>query len=247
MDARGAIALREAAQEGLARILVNSAGAMGSDGHPWQEKSHNAKLRMRVFQCTASPGLPPRFRAVCDVPFSPRAVLAQIRAYGARVAWDEGTLAMSTLREIPDDGVVLQYSMTKSVFGVASRDFITSLSEADIPGGGFVRGGSGVEAHPLFPAVPGVIRGLNLPGCGWAMVPIAAPDDSGARATQDAAGAEWTRVTYVTHVDLRGWLPQWVVAAAMTGSFTSFFEGLIAVLDKVTATPGSSSDEVAVG
>jgi hypothetical protein len=82
-----------------------------------------------------------------------------------------------------------------------------------------------------MPPDRGAVRGLNSDGFGWYLQCVegadAAVGTSGAE-PHNPAGA--TRVHYVIHSDLRGWLPHAAVNAAMVSTFVNFAAGLRAYL-----------------
>lgn len=224
--------LRPLVAAGIDLISANSAAdGPGSDGHPWTERAHYEDIGVRVWQCDASPGLPKRFRAICEAPFAASAVLDQIRAYGSRaVSWAHN-IEESCIAPLGDpiDGMqlLLQYSVTRAMFGVSSRDFITAMAEMPLPGGGWVRGGIGLEEHPSHPPRKGAVRGINY-ASGWHITPV---------------GPGRSRVVYVAHSDPRGWLTHWVVATAMAGTFRAFFEGMLGELRRLGASGAAGGSD----
>ena len=214
-----ASALRPQVVAGHTRLVAEGSDApTNSDDKPWHEKAHYPELHVRVFQSDAAPGQPKRFKAVCDAPFAAEDVIQLIRDYGSRAVPWAPNIAESSIAPLGDpiDGLqlCLQYCVTRAMFGVSSRDFLTVMAEVPLASGGWVRGGVGIEAHASHPPRDGVVRGLNYTS-GWIVTPVA-PGHS--------------RVVYIAHSDPRGWLPHWVVATAMGGTFKTFFEGLLSTL-----------------
>lgn len=216
--------LRALVASALARVRADAAdGALGSDGHPWQERANYPLQHLRIYSCDAAPDQPKRFKGVGVVLFPAEAILQSIRDYGARVLPWATNLEVSKLTPIDDPSgaaqLYLQYTVTRSKFGVSRRDFITVISEEPLPGGGWVRGGTGLLEHEMYPPLDGAVRALNHP-CGWHITPL------------DASSC---RVVFVAHTDVRGWLPHWLVAQATVGSLKEFFDGLCSTLASASA------------
>lgn len=214
--------LKTLARMGLDKMKAN-VGSLGSEGHPWIETSFNKALNMHMYQCDVGGGMHRRHKAVIDVPYAPRYFLDALLNDARRLVWD-GSVATLTSQPIgtPEDCLWLQHGVTKGVYGVSPRDFVNAVSFENLEGGGIVHGGMGIEEHPLFPQRRGVQRALNLCGVGWHLLPIPPPEGRAA-----AADSSWTRVSYIIHTDLRGWLPQFVINAAMGSTYAGFFEGVL--------------------
>ena len=176
-----------------------------------------------------------RFKAVCELPQPPAAVLATLSNNARRQTWDRNISSLDALllQAAPVRAVLLR-SATKGMYGISSRDFLDVSVELHFdappppppplgargcfapPAGSIAVGGVGVEGDARFPAgLGGAVRGFNSPGSGWVF---------------EALPGGGTRVHYLIHVELRGWLPSALVNAGIARSYVDFFEDLIGAL-----------------
>ena len=194
-----------------------------NDGFLWREMSFNAALRMRLYQGDV-PGKVTRHKAVVLVPHSPREFLDALLNDPRRLVWDASISHLESVAVGESGRLWIQYGVTKGVFGVSARDFVSAVGFEDLDGGGIVHGGSGIPAgHPSFPERPGIVRALNLEGVGWHLVPVPPPAD----ASEEQRANPWTRISYVVQTELRGWLPQFVINSAMSSTYSAFFGGVL--------------------
>lgn len=230
-------ALIASAEAGVAVLLRNASPApLTSDGTPWAPASTHAATphhgALTIHKAAVPGSSLARFRAVCTLPHAPAAVARFVGACGPRLAWDRNVAGLDTVVLAAEGGppqraaVVLLRSSTKPVGPVSAREFVDVVRTAAVGRGVYVNGGAGVADvdDPRFPPRPGFLRGYNSPGSGWVFEPAAG-----------AGGRAATRVSYLIHSDLRGWLPSLVVNAALTGAFEAFFADLGAAM----AAPGS--------
>lgn len=247
----------EAAQSGIRTLLQHARPDQNASGGAWKRAAKlDPKLRLDIFESSV-PGCSQKvFKAVIELPYKLATICREIADLPARLRWDRNIAAldMRVVKEVPAAiagdaaGVYTLFrSATKPVGPISSRDFVdatyigpfTLLPEAvrvAAPAGmeiAFIHGGSGLEAgHPDFPEVSGVVRGHNHPGCGWVFEVIAAPSEAlgppPAYTALPPGHDGWTRITYVVHSKLNGWLPSSVVNSSMTGMFGSFFGDMLA-------------------
>jgi len=169
----------------------------------------------------ALPIVASRVYACCLSP--PRKVLDVLDDSQGRLQWDRNIKSLETvvLQEAPFRACLL-CSCTKNVGIISGRDFIdvpVYLEYKDAPSppagpdafvapvGSLVNGGHGIPSHPLFPEKSGVVRGWNSPGSGWLFEPVVVE-----------GGEVHTRVHYLIHVDLKGWIPTALVNSSLSVS-----------------------------
>lgn len=246
----------EAAQSGLRTLLQHARLDQNASGGAWKRATKlDTKLRLDVFESSV-PGCSQKvFKAVIELPYKLSTLCREIADLPARLRWDRNIagLDMRVVKEVPAAtaadaaGVYTLFrSATKPVGPISSRDFVDATYigpfgllpdavRAAAPAGmeiAFIHGGSGLEAgHPDFPEVSGVVRGLNHPGCGWVFEVLAEPSAAlgppPANTALPPGHDGWTRVTYVVHSKLNGWLPSSIVNSSMVGMYSSFFGDML--------------------
>jgi hypothetical protein len=209
----------EAAKSGVAALLANVRAEANAEGLPWTPCLDNPALRLRVFYSSVPGSSILRFRATCDIAgHSPQFVQATISDNAARLGWDSNIAALDTT-VLRGEGaaagappaergmvrVVLLRSATRPVGPISAREFldVTGICNDEFPGvpkGSVVSGGAGVVDAARYPEAAGFVRGWNSPGCGW----LFEKTDEG------------TRVHYVIHSDLKGWMLAMIVNNALT-------------------------------
>jgi hypothetical protein len=168
-----------------------------------------------------------RFKAVCDLPHAPAFVLAALNDTASRVSWDHN-IAACEVRELQSTPfrAALLHSQTHPFGPISGRDFVDlpvflSFEAASqpfgpeafvVPAGSIVSGGIGVETDARFPVTGGSVRGVNYEGSGWLFEPL-------------AGGAE-TRLHYVIHTNVKGWIPCALVNSNLAASYVLFFKDL---------------------
>jgi hypothetical protein len=219
-----------AASEVAARtLLLGNCGATRSvEGAPWTSTLTHANPLLTVFYAPGPPGSSyNRFKGVCSLPFPPSLVWDCLHDNARRHAWDRNIhrVASTPLAagpaitpSSPPLRACIVHSQTRNVGIIAGRDFTdlpVFLSFADAPAapagpdayaapqGTLVSGGAGIE-DAQFPPQPGFVRGWNSPGSGWVLEPVAQP-----------SGAVHTKVHYLIHTDLKGWIPSALVNASL--------------------------------
>lgn len=70
--------------------------------------------------------------------------------------------------------------------------------------------------HPSCPVDKDYVRGEVLPGSGWHIQPLA----------PSGTGTARCKLTYVIFTDIKGWIPQWTVNAAMADTFANYYRHL---------------------
>lgn len=186
-----------------------------ADGPAWTEAAHRPELSLVVQRQPVAGSPYARFRAVCELPHPPPAVLHALCDCPARLRWDSAVARLDTV-DLPvpaaSTRLLLLHSQTHAVGPISARDFVDAVAVVGpLDGGVFVNTGASV-VDGRFPEQRGVVRGVNSPGGGWLLAPCG--DGSS------------TRVTYVIHSDIRGWLPAAVVNAALVSTYVSFFREL---------------------
>ena len=214
-----------AATSGIELLLRNAdpGAATSAEGSPWVLSTRRADIQLEVYHAVVPGSSFLRFKAVCVVPFAPAVVAAFMGDGARRLQWDPNVARLDSLpveHPPPRGRVYLLHSQTKAVGPISSRDFVDVVAVVELPGGAHANGGGSVVDARL-PEQRGIVRGWNSAGGGWTFVPIAPA--AGAAAPRRVE----TRVTYVIHSDLKGWLPALVVNSAITSNYVTFFEGAL--------------------
>lgn len=254
LQAAAAAAFADAADLAIARVACRAAAQFPSclgptaGGSPWQERSRHGDVV--VYEAEIPKSSIKAFKAVCEcLPYTVEQLRSAILDPAERESWDHSlshfgrTLLGKMPASLPAsasacaglgageafsaaiDGeaeVSVIRSITKSMFAVSPRDFAdASFTYYDGQGGCWSMCG-GIEAEDArFAAGGGAVRGHNTAGLtGWALEPV-----SGG-----------TKVYYVIHSDVKGWLPKAVVNNAVASSFVNFFADIRAHLDKKLGT-----------
>lgn len=177
------------------------------------------------------------FKGVHVFPLCPAELWPCMIRPDLRARFDSSVETM-TLVKVADTEVVLKEgqapqpaevniirSATKAMFAITQRDFVdSSITLTDVNTGDIY---SSCGAAPdgtaggRFPEVKKVIRGHDHSGCGWWLTAVEVPGEG-----PDAAPKVCTRVTYVIHSDIKGWIPSSVIHAAIDKTYTSFFSCL---------------------
>ena len=111
------------------------------------------------------------------------------------------------------DEVVLQRMRVKAVLVVSQRDFVCMHLRRELADGTiFAIGHSVPEEDGVFEPTPDYVRGAVLEGSGWHCKPVLGPN-----------GEQWCEMTYVILIDLKGWVPAFVVNGALAWTFEAYF------------------------
>ena len=218
-------ALIDASVRAVQEVLLGNCGSTHSyENKPWTLSLEDKALNLTVFTADGPPGSANRrFKGVCMLPYPPRKVLDVLDDSQGRLQWDRNIKSLETvvLQEAPFKACLL-CSCTKNVGIISGRDFIdvpVYLEYKDAPSppagpdafvaplGSLINGGHGIPSHPLFPEKSGVVRGWNSPGSGWLFEPVVVE-----------GGEVHTRVHYLIHVDLKGWIPTALVNSSLSVS-----------------------------
>jgi hypothetical protein len=171
-------------------------------------------------------------RAMGDVAAPPSAVARLLWEAPRRLGWDAsyaGDVEVVPRYDVggvggrPGDHVALHHLMLKPVLVVSARDFcnlqLLRADEAAAPLGGerALFSVSFTIDHPGCPEQAGYVRGAILPGSAWHLTPIPAPDGS---------GGVHTRLEYYILTDVKGWVPQFAVNAAVADTLRAYFTGV---------------------
>jgi hypothetical protein len=243
-------ALLKSALDGVQVLLKNAKPDTNSDGKPWRQTLSKPEMHLAVFESDVPGSSLRRFKGVIDLPFQADFVQTTVHDCKTRLTWDTNIAALDTLPVVTAEEAAasasasstpgaagptpasprLSYafvlrSATKAVGPISARDFVDVTAVVDIGGGSFASGGAGaVDAR--FPEQSGFVRGWNSSGGGWlfeAVPPPGGPAD---------APKTWTRIHYVIHCDLKGWLPSMAVNGALTGSYVTFYTDLLKHMNK---------------
>jgi len=171
-----------------------------------------------------------KYRAHGALPGAPRAAAHLLWDPAARSAWDHSYAAIDSLGRVASDGdaagvgagsledeIVLQRMCVKAVLVVSQRDFVCCHLRRDRARDGSVLAVSYAagEQDGLTPPHPDWVRGEVLEGSGWELLPAAGP-----------GGAAHSTMTYTIFIDLHGWVPHWLVNAAISWTAKAYFEGM---------------------
>jgi len=229
----------DAAKDAALNILLGNCGSARTvEGEPWTQTLTHAEPSLTVYYAPGPPGSSNnRFKGVCDLPHPPDLVWDCLHDNDRRHMWDRNISGIKwlPLREGPritaasppvSAGIV--HSSTRNVGIISGRDFVDlpvfmAFSEAPskpagldsfvAPTGTLVSGGAGV-VDARFPEVQGFVRGWNSPGSGWVLEPIehaSAPNSQG------------TRIHYLIHTDLKGWILPLLVNSSLAVRASLFF------------------------
>lgn len=242
----------DAALAGVQLLLTNAAldGSPSADGAPWSEASRKPDLHLTIFRSDAKGSSYARFKAVCVLPHAP-AVLARFVADNeTRMKWDSNIARLETHALDPAGAAsplpagakfYLLRCQTHAVGPISARDFVDAVATYALPDGRIVNGGASVVDAARCPERKGTVRGWNTPGGGWVFEPVRVP------AAADGIGGErvHTRVIYVIHSDLRGWMPSGVVNSALTSTYVAFFTDLRKAMAAAVAPDEGQAEAVA--
>ena len=221
-------ALVAASEQAALTLLVGNCGAARSmDGQPWTATLTSAAPQLTVFWAPVPGSSNNRFKGVCELPYAPALVWDCLHDNPRRHHWDRNISRVASLplaagpRITPASAPVracIVHSQTRNVGIISGRDFVDlpvflALEAAGAPAGPdawvappgtLVSGGAGVE-DARFPEQKGFVRGWNSPGSGWVLEPL----------PQGGSGALHTRVHYLIHTDLKGWIPCALINASL--------------------------------
>ena len=212
------IAHVKAAVHGAATLVQYARG----DG--WTECASRPELSLVISRTPVAGSPLARFRAVGELPFPPDAVLRTLCDCPRRLQWD-GSVHHLDVIELPHGEAAvsrdsssqltlpkeylaptrcyLLHSQTRPVGPISARDFVDACAVDAIGDGAYVNGGASVP-DARFPERSGVVRGWNSPGGGWIVEPLQI-DNRGLH----------TRLSYVVHSDIKGWIPSAVINHAL--------------------------------
>jgi hypothetical protein len=180
-----------------------------------------------------------KYRATGPLPGAPRDAARLLWDADERMRWDATYAAIEQLGAVASDGdaggvgaggredeIVLQRLCVRSVLVVSQRDFVCCHMRTDRARDGVIRAVSyaASEEDGLTPVDPAYVRGEVLEGSGWSVRPVAGP-----------AGEQHAEMCYTVFLDLRGWIPHWVVNAAIGSTFAKYFSLLSSHLEAASA------------
>ncbi|XP_078661066.1 stAR-related lipid transfer protein 3-like isoform X1 [Branchiostoma floridae x Branchiostoma belcheri] len=127
------------------------------------------------------------------------------------VAWNDTQEECKVLRVIDRQTKITYDKSTEALGGaVASRDFV-NVRHIQKKGKYYISAGK-TTTHPAAPPRKDTIRGENKPGC-YAMMPI---DNEPNKCL----------FIWIVNVDLKGWIPQYLIDQAMAGKILDFLNSL---------------------
>ena len=211
------------AKAGVEALLSNIKVDVNAEGRPWVLGLERPDIHLKVYYSDVPGSSLLRFKGVCTIDgYDPQFIQEAISDNKERLKWDSNIAALdihdirggSSGIESTDEGVlrvVLLRSATKPVGPISAREFldVTAICDERFPGvskGSVVSGGTGVVDADRFPEASGFVRGWNT-ASGW----VFEKTETG------------TRIHYVIHSDLKGWMLSVVVNNALTGSYVTFF------------------------
>ena len=214
--------LVNASVDAVMKFLLGNCGSRTYEGCPWKLALEEKSLELLVYSGDAPAGSSnKRFKAVCVLPYSPLFIRNVLDDSVARIRWDVNIESLETvvLQEQPFKAYLLR-SRTKSVGLISGREFLDVPVYFDFleapsapagpdnfvaPIGSLINGGHGLLSHPDFPETGDFVRGWNSPGSGWLFEPILG----------EGGQCVATRVHYLIHVDLKGWIPTTLVNSSL--------------------------------
>ena len=207
-----------AALKGIEVLQVNARHeGPSADGSEWKEHSKRPDCGgMVVYQSSVPGSSYARFKAVFTLPYAPSVVSSFVRDPISRISWDASLNKIEPTKLAEDERgfFAISHSETKAVGPISSRDFVDAVAIVNLPGGGIANGGSGIDDTASFPERKGIVRGYNSPGGGWLFEPVLLDEKV------------HTRMIYIIHCNLKGWLPSAVVNGALTGNYVTFYKDL---------------------
>lgn len=116
-----------------------------------------------------------------------------------------------TLQDVDHDHEILYAHYRTGVPLVSDRDFVYMEGRIHESDGGKVVAGLSVE-HPAGGLVSGRVR-AHVYHTGWNIVPVETPTKEEKLAAGYFEGDEgpWCYITFIACVDLKGWIPAWVI------------------------------------
>jgi hypothetical protein len=183
-------------------LLGNCGEGHSSDGTPWRKVLEKKEIKLIVYDADVPNHGLRRFKAVCDLPYSPAMLHAVLVNHDVRNIWDRNISSVNetVIQTEPFRAVVLN-SQTNVVGPISGRDFVdiaVTLTYRDEPThpagpnqfiaakGTIVSGGLGVMEDARYPVTSQRVRGYNTPGSGWVFESVI-----------NADGQESTRMHYV--------------------------------------------------
>jgi len=227
----------KSAKDAAECFLKNCRDDLNSEGLPWTLTLEKPEMKLKIYSSSVPGSSFLKFKAVIELPFPPALVEETVGNKIERLTWDTnmGQVEVVNLLEQNSDALgnkaieklIAQRTATKAVGPISARDFVDIICVWNdlLPGiakGSFVSAGVGQSENKYFPPKSGVVRGLNSVGCGMYMERIPLDENQKEKSQQ-----EWgTRVRYVIHSNLKGWLPAMAVNKTMTSVYVTFFEDL---------------------
>jgi hypothetical protein len=229
-------ALIEKSEQAARTILLGNCGsAHSAEGNAWKQtlehREEGASFSLVVYWAAGPNGCSNnRFKGVCEMAHAPSTVWACLHDNEKRHLWDRNISRVTALcvragAPVTEGGAperaCIVHSQTRNVGIIAGRDFVdlpVFLSFEDgpsaptgpdgfvAPKGTLVSGGAGIE-DARYPPAAGFVRGWNSPGSGWVLEPVPQP-----------GGAVHTRVHYLIHTDLKGWIPTMLINSSLAVS-----------------------------
>jgi len=116
-----------------------------------------------------------------------------------------------TLQDIDADHEILYAHYRTGVPLVSDRDFVYLEGRIHEENGRKVVAGLSVE-HPAGGLVSGRVR-AHVYHTGWSIVPVDAPtkEEKLAAGYSESEEGPWCYITFIACVDLKGWIPAWVI------------------------------------
>ena len=142
----------------------------------------------------------------------------------ARMAWDHSYLGVERLGTVigdsESDEVVLQRMMVRAVLIVAQRDFVCCHMKRRRADGSYCTVSYAAPPEDgLLEPVPEFVRASVLEGSGWTIRPVSGP-----------AGEAHAELCYTIYIDIAGWVPYFIVNAAISHTFATYYCGLAAAI-----------------
>jgi len=216
--------IRQIGKSAAALVIENSLDSPNnSDGLPWKKEFSKPEINgLTVYSSSAKDTKIRRFKAVCEMDYSPADLWAFVSRDDHRKTWDRNIHDLTTCTVCEDDGKKARYTImrcaTKAVGPIAGRDFLDANLIEMREDGSICSCGSEI-VNEMLPPSSNFTRGRNYPS-GWYFTPL----DDGKR----------TRVTYIIHTDLKGWFLPVVINNAIAATYIDFFKDLAKALKQGT-------------
>ncbi|EGD80382.1 hypothetical protein PTSG_10634 [Salpingoeca rosetta] len=171
-----------------------------------------------------------RLTTVVDIP--PSEATRLLNDYEVRKTWED-----TLTKESRSDVVVLERdnqtvqvirTLSNAALGglISPREFI-DLAWTEVQDDGSILHFAQSIDHPDFPHTKGFVRGVNFP-CGMLYEPVPASNDDDDDNGGDGEGDKHTRtkLTYIIHSDVGGWLPASLVFKGTTTTMWTILQSL---------------------